>query len=238
MRHVLLLAVFAMLAAGSAAAKPVTLEYFDLPPYSYDQDGLPAGSALTLAYSLTAGLDIALRPELVPLRRLALEAGNKPVIIAAITRTPQREALYQWIGRLCSDAFVMGTRARNPVINTLDEARRLKQIAVVAGASNETFLRDQGFTNLDVAASIELEVRRLAEGYDDAWFAPRSGALHAWKKAGYDPSTIQFGAPLWPMEFWMAGSPTVPAPLIATLRARFAEAVKSGAVAAATGCAQ
>lgn len=237
MRSLLSLAVLVALTVGTAAAETVTLDYFDLPPFSYVADGQPAGPALALAQSITAGLDVVLRPEPVPLRRLNFEAGKVPVIVAAIVRIAPREKLYQWIGRLCTDSFVMATRAPYPVIDSLEEARTLKLIAVVAGASNETFLRDHGFTNLDVAASIELEVRRLAEGHDEAWFVPRKGALHAWKAAGYDPAQLRFGAPIVPIEIWMAASNSVPAPLVETLRARFDEQVKSGAVAAATGCA-
>ena len=237
MRPVLSLVILSILATGGAAAETVTLEYFNLPPFSYVADGRPAGPALALAGAITTGLDVTLRPEPVPIRRLNFEAGKAPVIVAAIIRTAPREDLYQWIGRLCADSFVMATRAPNPAVDTLEEARKLKLIAVVSGASNETFLRDRGFTNLDVAASIELEVRRLAEGHDDAWFAPRSGVLQAWKAAGYDPAQLRFGLPIAPMEFWMAASKSVPETLVETLRARFAEQVRSGAVSAATGCA-
>jgi polar amino acid transport system substrate-binding protein len=224
--------------AGNAAAETVTLDYFDLPPFSYMANGRSGGSALALEQSIIGGLGIALRAELVPLRRLNFEAGRSAIIVAAITRTAPRDALYQWIGRLCTESFVIATRAPAPVIDTLDEARKLKLIAVDAGASNESFLRDHGFTNLDAAASVELEARRLAEGHDQGWFAPRAGALYAWKREGYDPSQLRFGAPLMPMEIWMAASKSVPVSLVETLRARFAEKVKAGSVAAATGCAE
>ena len=237
MRHRLLpIAVLALFTAGGALAEPVQVEYFDLPPYTYLQNGRPAGQALVLARSLIEGLDIAIRTELVPIRRLNFEAAHSPIVVAAIIRTPQRDELYQWIGRLCTDAFVMVNRAPAPLVDSLDEARRLKKIAVVTGASNETYLREQGFTNLDAASSIELEVRRLAEGHDDAWFAPRKGALHAWKAAGYDPVMLQFGAPILPTATWMAASKSVPFETVEILRARFAEKVRDGTVAAITGC--
>lgn len=234
----LLSLVLLLLLAGEAAAEPVTLEYFDLPPYSFAEESRPAGPAVELANAITTGLDIPLRSEMVPIRRVNFEASNRPVIVAAIFRNPQRENRYQWIGRLCTEGFVMTTRAPNPAVDTLDEARKLKLIGVAAGATNETFLRERGFTNLDPAASIQLEARRLAEGHDDAWFVPRNGALYAWKAAGYDVSLLRFGAPIVPLEVWMAASNAVPMPLVETLRTRFAEKVKSGAVAAATGCPQ
>jgi len=233
------LAAFVLLAAltaGRASAEPVQLDFFDLPPYSYDQDGHPAGAAVTVAQSIIAGLDIAVRPELVPIRRLSFEAGKSPLIVAAIIRNAEREEHYQWIGRLCTDPFVFVTRAPNPEINSLDEARKVKFVAVVTGATNELYLRDHGFTNLDPAANIQLEVRRLAEGHDDTWFAPRGGALYAWKMAGYDPADLRFGAAIAPMAVWMAASKSVPQDLVETLRARFAVKVKDGTVAAVTGC--
>jgi len=238
MRGLLSLAVLTALIGGEADAKQVTLEYFYLPPFSYSDATGPAGSALALAQSISTDLNIVLRPELTPLRRLTFEAAKNPVLVAALFRTPAREASYQWIGRLCTEHLSMVTRAPAPTVDSLEQAKNLKQIGVAAGASNETFLRERGFTNLDAAASIELEVRRLAEGYDDAWFAPRSGALHAWKVAGYDPAQLHFGTPITSMEIWLAASNVVSPPIVETLRARFEEKVKSGEVSAATGCAE
>jgi polar amino acid transport system substrate-binding protein len=222
--------------AAPAGAEQVALHYFDLPPLTFEQNGQPAGAAQALARSITEGLDIDAPSDSMPLRRLEFEAKTHPIIIAAITRTARREDSYQWIGRICTDAFVMASRAPNDAIDSLDEARRLKSIAVAAGASNESFLREQGFTNLDVAASIELEVRRLAEGHDDAWFAPRAGVIRAWTAAGHDPAQLRFGAAIVPMPIWMAASPSVPAALVETLRARFAERADHGALPTDAGC--
>jgi polar amino acid transport system substrate-binding protein len=230
------LAALGALIAASAAAEPVTLEYSEIPPFSYVSEGQPSGPALTLARTITSGLGIPFRRQLVPIRRINFEAASAPLIVAAIVRTPQRDALYRWIGKLCSDPFVMVTRAPTPAVDSLDEARKLNLIAVVSGASNEALLLAQGLTNLDVAASIELEVRRLAEGHDDAWFAPGRSALFAWEAAGHDPAQLRLGAPVAPMEIWMAASKSVPEPVFQTLRDRFAEQVRSGAVAAVTGC--
>ncbi len=234
--RIILSSILALISAGGALAEPVKFDYFELPPYSYTQDGRARGSALTLADSVMTGLDIVTQPEFMPIRRLNFEVDRHPLIVAAIVRTEEREHRYQWIGRLCTDPFVVATRAPNPPINSLDQARKAKSIAVAAGASNEAFLRERGFTNIDPAADLALEVRRLAEGHDDAWFAFRNGALEEWKKAGYDPAELRFGSPIAPMTVWMAASASVPDELVAILRARFAEKVKDGTVSAATGC--
>jgi hypothetical protein len=180
--------------------------------------------------SIIEGLDIAATPKPLPLRRIQVEAQHHPIVIAAIIRTAAREESYQWIGQLCEDAFVMASRAPTPAVGGLEEARGLKSIAVAAGGANESLLREHGFTNLDPASSIELEVRRLVEGHDDAWFAPRSGVIHAWVAAGYDPSLLRFSPPIAPMPVWMAASLSVPAPLVETLRARLADKQKQGAL--------
>ncbi|HMA52172.1 MAG TPA: transporter substrate-binding domain-containing protein [Magnetospirillaceae bacterium] len=235
-RLVRLSAFLAVLAAAPVGAEQASLYYFDMPPFTYQQDGELAGAIAALAHSVTADLGIATRSEPMPLRRLEFEARNRPIIVAAITRNARREDSYQWIGRICTEAFVMASRTPNAVIDSLDDARKLKSIAVAAGANNEVFLRDHGFTNLDVAATIQLEARRLAEGHDDAWFAPRAGVIHAWVAAGYDPSQLRFGAPIAPMQIWMAASPKVPAALVETLRARFAERARSAPLAGEAGC--
>jgi len=232
----LVLSLALALLAGRVSAEPVRLDYFELPPYSYEQDGNAQGSAFPVATAIIGGLDVVALPNHVPLRRVNFEADKTPFLLAAIVRTAERENRFQWIGRLCTDPFFIATRAPNPPIDTLEQARKLKSIAVMAGASNEAFLRGHGFTNIDPASSLPLEVRRVAEGHDDGWFAFKSGALYEWKRAGYDPSELRFGAPIAPMTIWFAASLAVPEELVATLRSRFAEKVKDGTVAAATGC--
>lgn len=236
MRVTLPILAAALMVGGTVSAEPVRLDYFELPPYSYVQEGGPQGSAFTVARAVAAGLDITMVPEHVPLRRVNFEADKTPFLVAAIVRTEERENRFQWIGRFCTDPLTFATRLPNPPIDTLEQARALKSIAVMAGASNEAFLREQGFTNLDPASNLPLEVRRVAEGHDDGWFAFRNGALHEWKRAGYDPADLRFGAPIVPMTIWMAASLAVPADLVARLQSRFAEKVKDGTVAAATGC--
>jgi len=221
---------------GAISAETLRLDYFELPPYSYEQNDGPQGSAFTVAQAILAGLDVTVRIESVPLRRVSFEADKVPFLVAAIVRNEERENRFQWIGRLCTDPFVFATRAGNPPVDTLEQARALKSIAVMSGASNEAFLKERGFTNLDPAASLPLEIRRLAEGHDDGWFALRNGALHEWKIAGYDPAGLRFGAPITFPTIWMAASLAVPEELVAALRSRFAEKVKDGTVAAVTGC--
>lgn len=236
MRVTLPILAASLMVGAAISAEPVRLDYFELPPYSYVEEGGPKGSAFAIARAIAAGLDIAMPPDHVPLRRVNFEADKTPFLVAAIVRNEERESRFQWIGRLCTDPFIFVTRAPNPPVDTLEQARSLKTIAVMAGASNEAFLREQGFTNLDPASNLPLEVRRVAEGHDDGWFAFRNGALHEWKRAGYDPAELRFGAPIVPMGIWMAASLAVPADLVATLRSRFAEKVKDGTVASATGC--
>ncbi len=228
--------IVALLATGAALADPVKLTYVELPPYSYTQDGMTQGTMIVMASRLVSGLDISLEPQFVPLRRINFEADRKPFIVVAIVRTAEREQRFQWIGPLCTDPFVMATVAPRAAMDTLEEARKARSIAVAAGASNESYLRNLGFTNIDPAADIGLEARRLAEGHDDAWFGPRSGILLAWKGAGYNPAMLRFGAPIEPMTVWMAASQAVPAELVTTLRGRFADAAEAGRIAEATGC--
>jgi polar amino acid transport system substrate-binding protein len=72
------------------------------------------------------------------------------VVGFVIARTPEREVTMQWVGPIAVNGVYVYQRAGAPHrIQTLDDLRRLDQVAVQRGNADDVYLTRLGFTNLD-----------------------------------------------------------------------------------------
>jgi polar amino acid transport system substrate-binding protein len=72
------------------------------------------------------------------------------VVLFSIARTPLREKLFQWVGPLSvSQSLLYLRQDAGVIVKTLDDARKLSGISVMAQDSKAQFLRSLGFSNLD-----------------------------------------------------------------------------------------
>jgi polar amino acid transport system substrate-binding protein len=219
---------FGLASLAAAGAEPVMLAFTEFYPITHTEDGHPAGAGVGLAERLTMGLPIRLNPEAIPLRRLLMMTEARPIIVAALIRTPKREEQFHWIGELYRDSLVMVTKAPNRRIDTLQDARALGHIGVTLGGIAETLLEERHFTNYEASLDMLSQARKLASGRVDAWCALKQSARTAWVAAGEDATSLEMGADLVPASIWMAASLSVPPEIVAELRRRFALSASDG----------
>jgi uncharacterized protein (TIGR02285 family) len=85
--------------AGSAQAQaPLVIEYRDKPPYTYTQDGKPAGFLMDRTVQLLKRAGIEARYAEVPIRRtlLNLQANATALCSPGLYKTPEREAFARY----------------------------------------------------------------------------------------------------------------------------------------------
>jgi polar amino acid transport system substrate-binding protein len=96
------LALPALLASlGANAAPPVRLVGIteNLPPLNYLGDDGPQGFSVELLRLMTAQAGLALELRVLPWQRAVQEAQAQPLsVLFSLTRTPEREAQFQWVG--------------------------------------------------------------------------------------------------------------------------------------------
>lgn len=99
--------------------------------------------------------------------------------VYATTRTPEREALFKWVGPTDEGAWVLLGRAdRNYQLATLEDARGLR-IGTYNGDVRDDYLRTRGFT-VDPAPSDLLNPQKLLMNRIDLWatgLRPGGGVL-------------------------------------------------------------
>ena len=93
------------------------------------------------------------------------------VALFTTARTPEREALFHWVGPLYVSRMAFYARIDDPRrIDSIDDARQVDSIATYKDDSAEQILKSLGFTNLDSSNSPQSNVRKLASGHVDLWF--------------------------------------------------------------------
>lgn len=90
--------LLACLAGVAPAQTPLSIEYRDKPPYTYTQDGKPAGFLMERAMQLLKRAGIEARFAEVPIRRtlINLQANATALCSPGLYKTPEREAFARY----------------------------------------------------------------------------------------------------------------------------------------------
>jgi polar amino acid transport system substrate-binding protein len=109
--------------------------------------------------------------ELLPWKRAYTAALERPdTCVFSTTRTPEREALFKWIGPIGeADWVLMGRADRRLHLDTLDDARRYR-IGTYNGDARDHYLRSRGF-DVDPAPNDLINPRKLMANRIDLWAA-------------------------------------------------------------------
>ena len=145
-----------------------------------------------------------------PWARAQLSARADPNgLIANFTRTPEREALYRWVGVVGWGRYAVFVPRKSPAQNLA--AMKGMTIGYLNGSEVQGVLQDRGFKKLEAANNSESNARKLHLGRIDGW------AINMWTGPtifvgeGFSLDELRV-LPLndaW--DQWLAGSPQFPA---------------------------
>ena len=116
-----------------------------------------------------AGIDYTIA--LLPWKRAYTAAlVRSDACVFSTTRTPDREALFKWIGPIGEADWVLMARAdRKLQLDSLDAARGYR-IGTYNGDARDQYLRERGF-KVDSAPNDRINLRKLMVGRIDFWAA-------------------------------------------------------------------
>ncbi|MDR7271073.1 polar amino acid transport system substrate-binding protein [Pelomonas saccharophila] len=153
----LLAARFAAAAADEAALLGITE---NLAPLNYLDAGRPQGFSVELLKRMAAGASLRLELQVLPWQRAMQVAETSPLsVLFSLTRTPEREAQFQWVGPIAPRRVLIYRLAKRtelslPQLSELGERR----IGVVRDSAADRLLQAAG-----LRPGVELE-----HGLDDA----------------------------------------------------------------------
>lgn len=143
------------------------------PPFSFVGPSGPRGIAVDLmkASLAQAGLPEA-APAFMPWARvLQVLALPAPACVTAMTRTPARESLYQWVGPFLPADLAVGRKAPAPPWPAGDKPLAGRNVVVVRGDVSEEAARTLGADEAHMyrVADPEIAARMMLAGRVDGW---------------------------------------------------------------------
>lgn len=198
----LLLALCLVAAPAPASAKAVdfsklTVMTEQYPPYNFLRNGQVVGLSTDVVVEALRRMgapqqrgDILLLPWAQGYRRVQKDAGN---VLFSMTRTPEREDLFQWAGPLST--VNIGLVARKDAGITVADIQDLRRhrVGVVRDDVGQQLLVSRGVPQdeLDVANDSLSNIRKLDKGRIDLFCYDVSVVRHLLAQEGMDPQDFE-----------------------------------------------
>lgn len=218
---------FASVAQAFSTEPIIRLITSDLMPYAI-KNGSQPGVFLEVMQEVGKRLDQSYVVEFYPWTRAQHVATKKEgVIIFPLTRTPERENLYQWLYPIAPMELVFVSHTGR--ILDLETAKKLRRIAVQSSTPAEAFLRAHGFKNLLPSPnSAPTNIILLQRDRVDAWFTAKGFAQYM--IAQTNARQLQISDPVLRANFYVAASKSLPADQVAAYRRVLKELLQDGTV--------
>jgi polar amino acid transport system substrate-binding protein len=198
-------------------------------PSSMLENGRVVGMATDKVREIMQRAGITYTIELLPWKRAYTAALTRPdACVFSTTRTPQREALFQWIGPLDEAQWVLMAPAGSPIhLRTLDDARPYL-IGTYHGDARDQYLRERGFKT-DPAPDDLLNPRKLLLGRVDLWAASLRRGSAVLAKHGWDKQLVPLLA-FNRIQVYLACHRALPAALVARMSSALDAMARDGSL--------
>lgn len=182
------------------SAEPIddlTLYIDDYPPFNFVVDERATGISVEIMDAILKGSGSKLSASDVKMlpwaRGYHFALKNRNTILFAMTRTPERENLFRWVGPITeSNMVVLARKTDNIKIDDIKALKKYSLGAVRKDIGAELLRRHLGdevvieLTNNGLASAKQLEKGRI-----DLWSYEKNVAFWFIKKAGLDPNDYE-----------------------------------------------
>lgn len=194
-----LLALLALIfSSASVAEQSIKVVAAEFPPLTTNAGGQPGGVVLEVVREACKRAGIPLEFSFLPWQRAQLETqARNDVLIIPFTRTPSREAQYQWVAPVLEFHTVLVTLASPP--SSIEEARMLV-VGYVRGTSFKDEVEQARFPYVEESNDDVMNARKLKLGRIGAWITTDLMAHGVYRQAGFDPAELKYGPNLGPVK--------------------------------------
>jgi len=164
-----------LFSANKAQANSVLNVYTEeYPPFNFkDKNGQPAGQSTLIVETALKSLGIDYRIKFVPwARALKFAADSKDSCVYSTSRTPEREATYQWLGPLVENPWTMFTLKSNKAAPKKLSDIEKETIGTYLGDAIVDYLQNKDIAVL-AAANDEVNISKLKSGRVKYWATGR-----------------------------------------------------------------
>lgn len=190
MKNLLLSYVACLLFASSLHAEELHIYTEEDPPYNFvAANGKASGFAVELLAEMQKRLGSHYPVTVLPWARAYQYIQQAPnVVLFTMGRTTEREALFQWVGPLITNDWIVITRRQDKLpINSLEDLAALKSLGVVRDFASHHFLQEKGLRNLQPAPKNVQNVLMTKAGRIQAYVSTNNNYLAEIREAGLNP---------------------------------------------------
>lgn len=186
----------------------------NLPPFNFINDkNEVVGISVDIAEEIMKNNKDVYPIKVMPWSRAYKEIINKPnKVLFSMTRTPQREYMFKWVGPVSSSSWVFYAKSdANIVINSLEDAKNDKyKIGTYFDDVKEGYLKDNEFYNLYSVPNDALNLKKLIKGRINLWVEGEVQGLYTAKQLKIDSSKIKKVFTIKDAQLYIAFSRTTP----------------------------
>ncbi|QNM95783.1 substrate-binding periplasmic protein [Chitinimonas koreensis] len=180
----------------------------DIPPIITEIDGRQTGVGLEIIAAMCQVMKRSPQFEFRPWKRAIEDAKTGSNFgIFPVSRTPEREKQFTWLVSVMQSQIVLIARPGIDISNFVQVAD--KRVGVLRGSPAEPILKRNGLLNVEAGVDEDTNARKLATGRIDIWVATSIVAPVVYRRVGYDPRELRYGAALLDQDLFLAGSPDV-----------------------------
>ncbi len=230
MRHLLASILLLLSAMAAAEPPPLRLTTEHSPPDIMLSDGEVVGISTDKIRDMMKRAGVRYDIDLLPWKRAYASALEQPdTCVYSTTRTPEREALFKWVGPTRELDWVLYGRAdRNFKFTKLEDARGLR-IGVYLGDVRGDYLKARGYITDPAQNDIANPTKMMADRID-LWataerFAEATIASNGW--SGKIVPVLRFNR----VRLYLACNKAVPDETVRLLNEAMARMVKDGSSA-------
>lgn len=232
MKKVMLLVVLLLIEVLSAKIKIYTADY---PPYQIDDKGKLTGVATEIVQSIFEKAGVECDISYVPWARAQEDVGNRSdanTAIYCLSRTPEREAMYKWVGEyMISKNYFITTKEIKANIKNLDDLKNYNVGLARGDLITETLKKSGKLVKFDEVKDDILNIRKLYEKRVDVIATSDIAAKYIAKQEKLDPSQLVVLSEV-PVEYKynLALSKNTPDDVLKKLQTSMEELKKNGSI--------
>ncbi|NDV26627.1 ABC transporter substrate-binding protein [Desulfovibrio sp. JC010] len=133
-----------------------------------DADGSLKGFGIEIVEAMKKEIGCESPVEVMPWARGYKYVSNHPdVMLFSTARTEQREELFHWVGPIACYKWVFYGLKGGVKVKSLEEAKKVNGIGCYRKDARTQFLQGQGFSNLEITDSQDINFKKLLRGRID-----------------------------------------------------------------------
>lgn len=195
-----------LFAAGAADAGSLRIVTSDFPPLTTNSSA-DKGLLFDMVTEMAKLMKIDAKIEFMLWNDASkLAQAEKNVMIFPMTRTPQREASYEWVIKIFNMERSFTSLPGSKPINSMEEARAAGAVGVLEKSASLNFLKDGGITNIVEFPSNKAMIDGLKTAQVATIYLPVPFSKSEWRTLGGTGSLV-FGKAIKISASYIAASP-------------------------------